>query len=222
MNTVARLTVVGGFLFLLIGGGVAMGFYWSPLGTNVNIAREQEVPFSHRHHVTSMGIDCRYCHTTVESSPFAGIPPTETCMTCHSQVWTEAPMLAPVRDSWDSGKPLNWTRVNDLPDFVYFNHSIHVNKGIGCVTCHGQVDDMPLMMKAQTLHMKWCLQCHKAPEKFIRPQDKVTDMRWTPETNTDPVTGKPAPLKQSELGPELVQKYGIHKEQLTNCSVCHR
>jgi hypothetical protein len=213
MNTVARVTIIGGALFVFLGGGAAMHVYWSPFGSNVNVAKAQVVPFSHRHHVSSMGIDCRYCHTTVETGPFAGIPPTETCMTCHSQIWTEAPMLAPVRESWDTGTPLEWNRVNDLPDFAYFNHSIHVNRGVGCVTCHGQVDDMPLMMKAQTLHMKWCLGCHKAPEKFIRPRDKVFDMRWTPESE-----GK----TQAEIGPQLVAEYGIHKEQLTNCSVCHR
>ena len=213
MNTVARVSIIGGALFVIVGGAAAMNFYWSPFVTNVNIAKSQEVPFSHRHHVASMGIDCRYCHTTVETGPFAGIPPTETCMTCHSQVWTEAPMLAPVRESWDTGKPLEWNRVNDLPDFVYFNHSIHVNRGIGCVTCHGQVDDMPLMMKAQTLHMKWCLECHKAPEKFIRPADKVFDLHWTPESDG---------TTQAEIGPKLVAEQKIHKEQLTNCSVCHR
>ncbi len=212
MNTVARVIIIGGALSVFLGGAAAMHLYWSPLGTNVNVAKEQVVPFSHRHHVTAMGIDCRYCHTTVETGAFAGIPPTETCMTCHSQVWTEAPMLAPVRESWDTGKPLEWNRINDLPDFVYFNHSIHVNRGIGCVTCHGQVDDMPLMMKAQTLHMKWCINCHEYPEKFIRPKDKVFDMRWTPASE-----GK----TQADYA-GLVEEYGITKNQLTNCSVCHR
>lgn len=221
-NTVARVIIIGGALSLLGVGAAAMGFYWSPFVTNVGLAKPQIVQFSHRHHVTSMGIDCRYCHTTAETGAFAGIPSTETCMSCHSQVWTEAPILAPVRESWDTGKPLVWNRVNDLPDFVYFNHSIHVNRGIGCVTCHGQVDDMPLMMKAETMHMRWCINCHEAPEKFIRPKDKVFDMRWTPATNRDPVTGEPKPLKQSEIGPQLVEEYGIKTGQLTNCSVCHR
>lgn len=210
MNTVARVSIVGGALFVFLGTAAAMHLYWSPFGTNVNIARAQTVPFSHRHHVKSMGIDCRYCHTTVETDPFAGIPPTETCMSCHSQVWTEAPMLAPVRESWDTGKPLEWARVNDLPDFVYFNHGIHVNRGIGCATCHGQVDDMPLTMKAQTLHMRWCVNCHEAPEQYLRPRDQVTNMEWTP------------PANQLEEGARLAKEYGIHKEQLTNCSVCHR
>ncbi|GMU94469.1 MAG: cytochrome c [Candidatus Hydrogenedentota bacterium] len=213
MNTVARVTLIGGVLFLGLAGTGAMAFYRSPAVTNVNIAREQAVPFSHRHHVRGLGIDCRYCHTTVETSPYAGIPATETCMSCHSQVWTQAPMLEPVRQSWDTGQPLQWVRVNDLPDFVYFNHSIHVNKGIGCVTCHGQVDDMPLVSKANTFHMSWCLQCHKRPENFIRPKEHVFDMTWTPARDN---------TTQKELGPRLVEQYDINKAQLTNCSVCHR
>ncbi|MBX7258195.1 MAG: cytochrome c family protein [Candidatus Hydrogenedentes bacterium] len=210
MNTVMRVGIVGGVIFLNVLLGGAMAFYRSPFVTNVNIAKEQVVPFSHKHHVAGLGIDCRYCHTSVDSSPFAGIPPTETCMTCHSQVWTEAPMLQPVRDSWDTGKPLVWNRVTDLPDFVYFNHSIHVNKGIGCTTCHGQVDQMPLMSKANTFHMSWCLQCHKAPEKFIRPKDQVYSVDWKPGAN------------QLQEGKKLVEEYGVRVEQLTNCSVCHR
>jgi hypothetical protein len=212
MNTIARVSIVGGVIFLGMAGAGAMVFYRSPFVTRVNEAREQTVPFSHRHHVSAMGIDCRYCHTTVETGPFAGIPPTETCMTCHSQVWTEAPMLEPVRQSWDTGQPLTWTRVNDLPDFVYFNHSIHVNKGIGCVTCHGRVDDMPLVSKAYPLHMQWCINCHEYPEKYVRPKDQVFSMTWRPSSDEP----------QSILGPRLVQEYGIRKEQLTNCSVCHR
>ncbi len=210
MNTVARVSIIGGILFLGVAGSAAMKLYWSPVVTRVNIARDQTVPFSHRHHVNSMGIDCRFCHTSVEDGVFAGIPPTETCMTCHSQVWTEAPMLEPVRQSWATGEPLEWVRVNDLPDFVYFNHSIHINKGIGCVTCHGQVNDMPLTSKANTLHMRWCLQCHRAPEKFIRPKEEVFNMNWRPTEN------------QLEMGNRLVKEYEINKEQLTNCSVCHR
>lgn len=210
MNTVARVGIVGGVILLNVLLGGAMAFYRSPFVTNVNLAKEQNVPFSHKHHVAGLGIDCRYCHTSVDTSPFAGIPPTETCMTCHSQVWTEAPMLQPVRDSWDTGQPLVWNRVTDLPDFVYFNHSIHVNKGIGCTTCHGQVDQMPLMSKANTFHMAWCLQCHKTPEKFIRPKDQVYSVEWKPGSN------------QLEEGRKLVEEYGIRVEQLTNCSVCHR
>lgn len=216
-NTIARVTLVGGLLAVALLGGLGMGLYRSPFVTQVDIAREQEVPFSHRHHVGGLGIDCRYCHTTVEESSFAGIPPTETCMTCHSQVWTGADMLSPVRESWATQTPLQWTRVHDTPDFVYFNHSIHVNKGIGCSECHGEVDKMPLTWKTNTLHMQWCLQCHRAPEKRIRPKDAVFDLHWNPE-DYEETKGK----SRSEFGPELVEKYNIKTMQLQNCSVCHR
>ncbi len=138
----------------------------SPIYTRVNEAREQPVPFSHKHHAGELGIDCRYCHTSVEKSSFAGLPPTQTCMTCHSQIWTNAPMLEPVRASYRDDKSIAWTRVNALPDFVYFDHSIHVSKGIGCTTCHGQVAEMPLTWKANTLYMSWCLDCHRAAGKI--------------------------------------------------------
>jgi hypothetical protein len=146
----------------------------------------------------------------VEKSSFAGMPPTQTCMTCHSQLWTNAELLKPVRESWRTGVPLQWTRVHNLPGYVYFDHSIHVNKGIGCSTCHGQVDQMPLVWQTQPLQMGWCLQCHRQPEQFIRPRDQVFNMDWQP------------PANQLEMGKRLVEEYGIRKEQLTNCSVCHR
>jgi hypothetical protein len=133
----------------------------------VEVPREQPVPFSHKHHVSGLGIDCRYRHTSVEKSAFAGIPPTDTCMTCHSQLWTDAPLLAPVRESLARHQPMQWNRVHDLPDFVFFNHSIHVRQGIGCATCHGPVDRMPLTWQQNTLFMKWCLDCHKDPAQFI-------------------------------------------------------
>jgi hypothetical protein len=178
--------------------------------TKVNVPRNQPVPFSHKHHVTGMGIDCRYCHTSVTQTAFAGIPPTETCMTCHSQIWTEAAILEPVRASFRDNQPLRWTRVHDLPDFVYFNHSIHVNKGIGCQTCHGQVDQMPLMWKTSTLNMEWCLACHRHPEQFIRPRDQVFSMTYQP------------PADQEALGKQLVAAYAVNTRQLTDCSICHR
>ncbi|MCC6407593.1 MAG: cytochrome c3 family protein [Planctomycetes bacterium] len=176
--------------------------------TYVGVAREQTPPFSHKHHVAGLGIDCRYCHTTVEEAGFAGIPATKTCMTCHSQVWTEAPILEPVRESYRTDKPLEWVRVHDLPDFVYFDHSIHVAKGVGCSTCHGQVDQMPLMWRENTLNMTWCLSCHRDPAQFVRPKDKVFDMTWTP------------PANQREQGEALVRDYHITSK--TNCGVCHR
>ena len=177
--------------------------------SKVNVPIDQPVPFSHKHHVQGMGIDCRYCHTTVEESAFAGIPPTETCMTCHSQIWTEAPLLEPVRESYRTNTSLQWNRVHDLPDFVYFDHSIHLSKGIGCQSCHGQVDEMPLMWKENTLNMEWCLECHRAPEKFIRPQEEVFNMTWQAQD-------------QESLGPKLVAEYQVQTSQLTNCSICHR
>ena len=216
-NTIARATIVGGLLAVVGLGGLGTALYRSPFVTQVGAAREQVVPFSHRHHVDGVGIDCRYCHTSVEDSSFAGIPPTETCMTCHSQVWTGAALLQPVRDSWANDEPLKWTRVHDTPDFVYFNHSIHVNKGMGCTECHGQVNEMPLTWKENTLHMQWCLECHRAPEKFIRPKDAVFDMNWDPEHHPE-TAGK----KRSEFGPELVEAYNIKTMQLQNCSICHR
>ena len=155
-----------------------------------------------------LGIDCRYCHTTVEKSSFAGIPPTQTCMTCHSQIWINAPMLEPVRASYRSDKSISWTRVNALPDFVYFDHSIHISKGVGCTTCHGQVAEMPLTWKANTLYMDWCLECHRDPAKYVRPKSEVFD------------PGYVTPANQLELGAKLVKEYKIHS--LTNCSTCHR
>jgi hypothetical protein len=171
---------------------------------------EQVVPFSHQHHVGDVGLDCRYCHTSVEQSAFAGIPPTHTCMTCHSQLFSRQPMLAPVVHSFRSSEALQWNRVHDLPDFVYFNHSVHVAKGVGCVTCHGRVDRMPLTWRSAPLEMQWCLDCHRAPEKYLRPVEHVFDMDWQP------------PEAQLDLGMRLVRAYRIHKATLADCSTCHR
>ena len=210
MNTVARASIFGAIFFLCAVAWVAAEIYTSPYFTEVGVTREQPVPFSHEHHVNGLGIDCRYCHTSVETSSFAGIPPTHTCMSCHSQIWTNAAMLEPVRASFRDDRPLAWTRVHDLPDYVYFNHSIHVAKGIGCSTCHGQVNHMPLMWENATLHMQWCLDCHRNPEKYIRPKDQVFNMDYLPPPN------------QSALGKKLVADYHVNKGQLDNCSVCHR
>jgi hypothetical protein len=209
-NSIARALLVGmvvGFFSFL---GVVYAIYRSPYTTEQGVPRTQEVMFSHQHHVSGLGIDCRYCHTTVESSAYAGIPPTETCMSCHSQVWTDAPMLAPVRQSIASGIPLKWNRVNDVPDFVYFNHGIHVQKGIGCSTCHGPVERMPLTWKEHSLYMRWCLDCHEAPEKAVRPRDQVFNMAWR------------APPDQVQQGRKLIAEYNIHTEHLRDCSICHR
>lgn len=176
---------------------------------DVGEAVEQPVPFSHKHHVGDDGIDCRYCHSTVETSAFAGIPPLSTCMTCHSQLYTDTAALKPVVDSWRHGIALHWQRVHQLPDFVYFNHSIHVAKGVGCVTCHGRVDRMPLTWRAKPLSMQWCLDCHRAPQKYLRPRGKVFDMTWQAKD-------------QAALGMALVRRYHIDTRRLSDCSVCHR
>ena len=208
-NTFAKASVVAGLLLAVGGGGILLNIERTSYVTNVNVPREQPVMFTHKHHVAGVGLDCRYCHTSVEVSSSAGIPPTETCMGCHSQIWSEAPILEPVRDSWRTGKSIQWNRVHDLPQFVYFNHSIHVTKGsMGCATCHGRVDQMPMVWKENTLLMEWCLDCHRAPEKYIRPKDQVFNMEYKPEGD------------QAALGAKLVAEYKVRK--LTDCSVCHR
>ena len=207
-NTYARVTILGGVLSLALLIGAALLFVRSPNVTAVGVPVEQPVPFSHKHHVGDDGIDCRYCHTSVETSSFAGMPPTQTCMNCHSQIWSNSPVLEPVRQSFQSGEPLEWNRVHVLGDFVYFNHSIHVQKGIGCSTCHGQVDEMPRVWKAESLQMSWCLECHRNPERFIRPQEEVFNMDWQP------------PANQEEQGRQLMAAYQV--QSLTSCSTCHR
>src|SRR5882757_1294708 len=179
-NTLSRATIFGAVFVIAALGWVAMEIQRSPYVTYAGVRKPQPVPFSHQHHVAGLGIDCRYCHTSVETSAFAGLPATETCMTCHSQVWHDAPILAPVRESWMSGLPLHWTRVHDLPDYVYFDHSIHVQKGVACVECHGRVDQMPLMAKQHALYMRWCLDCHRAPEQHLQPASEVFTMKDTP------------------------------------------
>jgi hypothetical protein len=210
-NAISRLTIFGG---VFIVGAVAWAWataVWSPYVTAERIPLDQPVPFSHAHHVGGLGIDCRYCHPEVERSSFAGIPPTSTCMNCHKQVWSTSDMLEPVRASLRENRPLRWNRVNGLPDFVYFDHSIHVTKGVGCETCHGRVDQMPLTWKANDLHMAWCLECHRHPENYLRPKDQVFTMGWQPPTD------------QRTLGRQLVQQYHIEPAfKLTNCSICHR
>ena len=209
-NAIARAVLIGllavPVALATLGGWLVRSSY----STQVDRFIEQPVPFSHKHHVGGLGIDCRYCHNSVEDAAFAGMPPTRTCMTCHSQLWTNAEMLAPVRESLQSGKPLRWQRVHDLPDYVYFDHSIHLAKGIGCTTCHGQVDRMPLMQKANSLTMGWCLECHRAPEKYLRPKDKLFSTDWQP------------PRDQAAEGRRLARLYHVSGENLTDCSICHR
>ncbi len=207
-NTFSRVSIFGAVFIAASLLGVAGLIVRSPYLTNVGVPISQPVPFSHQHHVRDDGIDCRYCHTSVETSSFAGIPSTQICMNCHSQIWTNAPLLQPVRDSWATGKPLEWNRVNDLPDFVYFNHSAHVTKGIGCVSCHGRIDQMQLTAKAESLQMEWCVNCHMKPEDFVRPKEFVFSMDWQPTES------------QATLGPRLVQVYQIQSK--ISCSTCHR
>jgi len=223
-NTISRATIYGAIFLIAALLWAVLELQRSPYITYAKVARPQPVMFSHQHHVAGLGIDCRYCHTSVENSRFAGIPPTKTCINCHSQIWTGAPMLEPVRESFRTGKSLVWTRVNDLPDFVYFDHSIHINKGVGCNTCHGPVDRMPLMFNYASLQMEWCLDCHRAPEKYLRPRDQVFNMRYEEPSSLTPVTldGK-SYSDQISLGTDLVKKYKLRTEaDITSCSTCHR
>jgi hypothetical protein len=223
-NTISRATIYGAAFLVAALLWVVLELQRSPYITYAKVARPQPVPFSHQHHVAGLGIDCRYCHTSVENSHFAGIPPTKTCMNCHAQIWTGAALLEPVRESFRTGKSLIWTRVNDLPDFVYFDHSIHVSKGVGCNTCHGPVDRMPLMFNYASLQMEWCLECHRAPEKYLRPRDQVFNMRYEQPSALQPVTvdGKEY-TDQFSLGTDLAQKYKLRTvTDITSCSTCHR
>jgi hypothetical protein len=202
-NTLSKASLFGGVFFV----GAAL---WGLNAVNrsdwvseANVAVEQPVPFSHEHHVSGLGIDCRYCHTSVEEAAFAGIPSTEVCMTCHSQIWIDSEMLAPVRASYRENRPMSWVRVHDLPDFVYFDHSVHVAAGVGCTSCHGRVDQMPLVWQANPLQMHWCLACHRDPTPSLRPREEVFDVLWEP----------PAPVPQARPGAFA---------GLTDCSVCHR
>lgn len=223
-NSLARVTVLAlPMLFATTGVGLAV-FYRSSYATGVNEILDQPVPFSHLHHVGQLGIDCRYCHTAVEHSSAAGIPPTKTCMNCHQQMWVGSDMLAPVRESYQKDEPLQWNKVHNVPHYAYFNHSIHVNKGVGCVSCHGQVDEMPLTFQTKTLLMEWCLKCHKNPENNLRPREKIFELTWDiSQDTTDPVTGKLYPKNQTELGMLLKERYHVRdRVTLTSCSVCHR
>ena len=208
INTVARGSMVVGAIVGATSGLLLLLAARSPMATRQGEAREQPIPFSHVHHVGGVGLDCRYCHTSVEQGAVAGIPPTAVCMNCHSLIWSDSPTLEPVRASFRENRPLHWVRVHDLPEFVYFDHSVHVKKGVGCSTCHGRIDEMPLVWQEKTLLMEWCLECHRAPEKFLRPREKVFDPSWQP------------PHNQLERGRELVKAYDARPR--TSCSTCHR
>ena len=225
-NVIARASIVAGAaapLALILAGSQISHTYSAKL----MVPLDQPVPFSHEHHSNELGIACQYCHQGAEKSPWAPIPPTETCMSCHSQIWTNSPLLEPVRESYRTGIPLKWNRVNDLPDFVYFNHSIHVAKGIPCQHCHGNINQMQITWKPQPFHMAWCLECHRAPEKYVRPRDEVYNFAYDWQSAAERYwqqTGKEKrlPRSQREFGETLVRDYHINKKQLSDCWICHR
>jgi hypothetical protein len=205
------MSLAGVVILALVGTWVVFTLMRSSWATGQYEFIDQPVQFSHAHHVGGIGLDCRYCHTSVENSSFAGIPPTRTCMNCHTEIWTNAEILEPVRASFRNSTNLTWIRVNDLPDFVYFNHQIHVRQGVGCATCHGQIDQMPLTYQATSMQMEWCLECHRTPEQFLRPRDQVFNMQYE------------APSDQLELGLRLKREYNVaDARHMTSCSVCHR
>jgi hypothetical protein len=213
-NTIAKAGIVG---LVLLGGVIFAGiqiFARSSYITGVSVDRPQPVQFSHKHHSGDDGIDCRYCHTAVETSSSAGLPPTQTCMNCHQQIWSDSPYLEIVRASYRDNKPIEWERVHDLPDYVYFNHSIHVAKGVGCSTCHGQIDDMPAVHQVNTLQMEWCLQCHREPEKYLRPRSEIYNHNYPAQNAT---------AESLALGKQLKEDYKVRgAEMITACSTCHR
>lgn len=207
-NTLARASLLAAALLVVALAWAGFEYTQSSYATGVGVPIEQPIPFSHAHHVGGLGLDCRYCHTTVETSTFAGMPATQTCMTCHAYIWKDSPELAPVRDSFANHQPIDWKRVHDLPDYVYFDHRMHVSKGIGCVSCHGRVDKMPLTWKAESMRMSFCLDCHRAPEKHVRPPEAIFDMAWQPPPGFDPAA--------------LAKEYHLDSRRMTDCSVCHR
>ena len=210
-NTLSKVSIYGFVFFWAAVGGLSYKVNQSSYFTEINVARDQPVPFSHKHHAGELGIDCRYCHASVEQSSFAGIPATHVCMSCHSRIWVKSPMLEPVRGSYATDRSIEWTRVNAAPDFVYFDHHIHVNKGVGCTTCHGPIGEMPITWRANTLYMRWCIDCHKHPEQYVRRREDVFKPLYTP------------PPDQLALGRRLVREYKIQSaETLTDCYTCHR
>lgn len=210
-NNIAKISIITAIVLAAAAGYVYTQVARSSYLTNQFLERQQPVQFSHKHHSGDDGIDCRYCHTAVETSASAGIPPTQTCMNCHSQLWADSPYLEPVRASYRENKPIEWQRVHDLPEYAYFNHSIHVAKGVGCSTCHGDVANMPAVYQQNSLQMEWCLSCHREPEKFLRPLDQITNSKWDVNELSD------------EERLKLKADYHIRSSQmLTSCSTCHR
>src|SRR5689334_6543723 len=202
----------------------------SPSTTAVGYAPEQPVPYSHALHAGKLGLDCRYCHTTVENAAFAAIPPTQICMNCHTAIHKDSPRLAPIRESWATGKPMNWTKIHDLPDYAYFNHAAHVTHGVSCVSCHGRIDQMDVVQQVAPLSMGWCLDCHREPEKHLRPREQVTNLGWKPTDhplakaqNLDGNKPEDVAKAQEIVGNLLKQEYKIHDPAyMTSCFTCHR
>ncbi len=243
-NSIAQLSLLGAAIVpLTVGLGVA-ALSRSPANTKVDVPLNQPVPFSHEHHVSQLGLDCRYCHTTVEKSSYPGVPPTETCMSCHSQIWTNSPLLEPVRQSYETGTPIKWNQVNKLPSFVFFNHSIHVNRGINCNTCHGPVENMNITWKGNSFQMAWCLQCHRAPERYLKEDPQAVADGLSPrqqvfnlyikyqKNNIHGLDEREKQLLKGEdassddphdkaAGEALVKKFGVKKQQLADCWICH-
>ena len=209
-DTIARVVLFALVAAPFAGVALAYGLRVSPYSTEQNLVVDQPVPFSHKHHVGDLGIDCRYCHTSVEKAAFASLPPSSTCMTCHSQIWTNAALLAPVRDSFAHHTPIRWNKVHRVADYVYFDHSIHVAKGVPCSACHGPVHEMPLMRQAKPMTMQWCLDCHRNPGPNLAPRDKEFDPSWTPADD---------PLHDARA---YIARYHVHPAHLTDCTVCHR
>jgi hypothetical protein len=214
------LVRIGGLIGAIVGGVVTfvVAYGFSPKTLDEGYQPRQPVPYSHRLHVGQLGLDCRYCHTSVERGPKANVPPTQTCMNCHSKVLTESPALAPVRKSFETGMPVEWIRVHDLPDYVYFDHSAHVTRGIGCVSCHGRIDQMEVVHQEKPLSMAWCIDCHRHPEKNLRPPSEATNMTWAPPGPD----GHPVDTSEARIawGTEFKQHQGINPP--TSCSTCHR
>ena len=212
-NAFTRLILIGGGALLIVGITAVVMMVRSNWDTEEQVHVEQPVPFSHEHHVSGLGIDCRYCHSSVQESSTAGMPSTHTCMSCHSQLWTQSEMLKPVRESYRTDEPIQWKRVHDLPDYVYFSHEAHTNNGVGCESCHGRVDQMPLVRQTESLYMQWCLDCHRRPEEHLRPNEFIYAFGYTDSLSQD---------AQLRIGRRLVEEYGIQKGRLSNCSICHR
>src|SRR5579862_2255026 len=242
-NSVSRVAVWCIALLPVTVGPAIAALSRSPANTKVDVPKDQPVPFSHEHHAWQLGIDCRYCHTTVEKSSFAGLPATEVCMSCHSQIWTNSPLLEPVRQSYETGTPIKWSLLNKVPQFVFFNHSIHINRGINCDVCHGPVQDMMITYKGNAFQMSWCLQCHRAPERYLykdpdhpelSPRQQVFNLYWKlQEYGVAKLSDEEKEIfdgdymgsddqKQIEDGKKLVNDYGVKVQQLADCSVCHR